>query len=62
MMASIDTTNATGSRSANLVGSIDEQATMAMMYQVNKDEYKLFDSNFFFVSKATTFFELNRQT
>ncbi|MEX1817172.1 hypothetical protein VZ228_03325, partial [Metamycoplasma hominis] len=28
MMASIDTTNATGSVSANLVGSIDEQATM----------------------------------
>lgn len=61
MMASIDTTNATGSVSANLVGSIDEQATMAMMYQVNKDEYKLFDSNFFFVSKATDLAELNRQ-
>ena len=51
ILASIDTTNATGSPVSNMVGSIDEQATTHMALQVNRDEYKLFDSNFFFVIK-----------
>lgn len=59
ILASIDTTNATGSPVSNMVGSIDEQATTHMALQVNKDEYKLFDSNFFFVIKDKNISELN---
>jgi len=42
-----------------MVGSIDEQATTHMALQVNRDEYKLFDSNFFFVIKDKNISELN---
>ena len=59
ILASIDTTNATGSPVSNMVGSIDEQATTHMALQVNRDEYKLFDSNFFFVIKDKNISELN---
>ena len=59
ILASIDTTNATGSPVSNMVGSIDEQATTHMALQVNRDEYKLFDSNFFFVIKDKNIAELN---
>ena len=59
ILASIDTTNATGSPVSNMVGSIDEQATTHMALQVNRDEYKLFDSNFFFVIKDKNIGELN---
>jgi hypothetical protein len=42
-----------------MVGSIDEQATTHMALQVNRDEYKLFDSNSFFVIKDKNISELN---
>lgn len=61
ILASIDTTNAVGSPVSNMVGSIDEQATTEMALQVNRDDYKLFDSNFFFVIKDQDIANLNNK-
>lgn len=60
VLASVDNAAVSRSASTSVVGGIDEQATMEMIYQINKNEFKLFNTNFFIVNKATNLKDLNK--
>lgn len=59
MLASIDNSSVSRSATTSIVGTLDEQATVDMIYQINRDEFKLFNTNFFVINKAESLKDLN---
>lgn len=62
MLASIDSSSIDRSVTSQVAGSIDEQATMDMIYQIHKDGQKLFSTNIYILNEADSLKDLNYQT